>query len=274
MRMKKLLASMGMIACLQSAVWAAPTGYTVSDENQHLYRIDLETGLADDLGYVGTDAELEGLATDGTNLFGVSEANFGLSLGIVWNLSPLLRGEGEGFPEGVPRRREGSESGAAFINGTLFNIQSDDQSTDPTRRSWLYSINTNTGQPTWIGASDVYVDGLAYDSNRAIAYASSLRLDKGLFTVDLSNGALSKVLDLGFIMGETDTGLAFDAAGDTIYLLSEDGFIYTINPNNFEDVSFRAVVIDRATGDFVPADLEGFEIVPEGAGLKSSIARK
>jgi len=69
----KALVCAAVIASVPSFVSAQIFGYSVTDQTQRLYEIDVTTGIAEDLGPVNTEAELEGLFSLGSSLFGYAE---------------------------------------------------------------------------------------------------------------------------------------------------------------------------------------------------------
>ncbi len=265
MKLLKMLASFGILLTLQSAAWADPFGFSISDANRTLYRIDLSTGVATSVGVINYPAnqELEGLASINGTLYGVSEANNGP--GLLYDITTA-----PGTLIGATQPRFGTEAGAAAnpVNNVLYNIQGDDLSTTGVR-SALYTINPLTATTTFIGSSSTYVDGLAINTNGE-AFASDFQLTGSLYRVNLTNGALSLVGSFGLGANGTgfDSGLAFDLNTNTLFALREDGVIYTVNTTTGA-ATFRAFV--TSGGVRVPGDLEGFDIpgnpIPEPATL-------
>jgi hypothetical protein len=254
-RVTKLIASFGLLIGMQSALWAAPFGFSVSDTTNRLYRIDLATGVATDLGQLNypQDDELEGLASRGGTLFGVGEANYGP--GGLYNITTP-----PGTLIGQTGVRFGTEAGAAFnpLTDVLYNIQGDDLS-DIGTRSALYVINPLTAASGLVGTSSIYADGLAINSNGE-AFATDFRLSGSLYRVNLATGALSLVGSLGLGAGGTgfDSGLAFDLDTGILYAIREDGAIYTLSTTTGA-ATFRAFVT-LPNGTRVPGDLEGLDI--------------
>ncbi len=258
MKVTKLLASVVFLIGMQATLLAAPIGFSISDANGNLYRIDLATGVATSLGAVNypPDDEIEGLASIGGTLYGVGEANYGT--GGLYNITTP-----PGSLVGQTGFRFGTESGAAVnpATGVLYNIQADDQATG--LRSFLYSINLLNAQASFIGASPIYADGLAINA-AGEAFASNFFDTGALYRVNLSNGALTLVGSLGLSLGNLgfDSGLAFDTDG-TLYALREDGAIYTLSTTTGA-ATFRAFV--TVGGVRVPGDLEGLDIPALTAG--------
>ena len=252
MRIKKLLASIVLLIGAQSMVGAAPIGFSISDANRNLYRIDLATGVATNLGAINyaTDDEVEGIASIGGTLYGVGEANYGP--GGLYNITTP-----PGALIGQTGFRFGTEAGAATnpATGVLYNIQADEQAAG--LRSWLYTINPLTAVATFIGASPTYADGLAINMIGE-AFATDFSITGSLYRVNLASGALTLVGSLGLPQNALgfDSGLAFDTDG-TLYALREDGAIYTLSTTTGA-ATFRAFV--TIGGVRVPGDLEGLDI--------------
>lgn len=243
-----------------SGLSAAPFGYSISDANQILYRIDLTTGFATSLGIIGypLDDELEGLAGIGSTLFGVGEANNGA--GDLRNITVP-----PGFLIGTSTR-VGDEAGAAAFGGLIYNTQTSSLVLGPTT---LYSINPGNGAATLVGTSafNAHVDGLAINS-AGEAFGSDFQSTGSLYRVDLTTGGLTSVGSLGVGTG-FDSGLAFDQTTGTLYGLREDGVIYTIDTATGAAL-FQAFV--TLGGNRVPGDLEGLEILETAIPEPGSIA--
>lgn len=253
MNLTPRIALLGLAMSLASATWAAPIGYTISDVTKNLYSIDLATGVATNLGQIpfADGDELEGLAAIGSTLYGVSEANNGE--GTLWDVTTP-----PGSQVGT-NTRQGTEAGAAYssFTGLLYNIQGDELSTTGVL-SWLYTISPTDATATLLGTSGTYADGLAINPLTGEAFASDFRLSDSLYSVNLNDGSLTLVG--GFGIGDTalDSGLAFDVDG-TLYALTENGAIYTVNTGTGE-ATFQANV--TLNGGTIPGDLEGLEILP------------
>jgi outer membrane protein assembly factor BamB len=234
------LAALMLLTLSAATVFAAPIGYAVRVEglnyDGYLYRIDLATGEAVNLGLVGL-YNIEGMAFVGDTLFGI-----GGEIHELWDITTP-----PGTKVGDTGPRYGSDAGLSYdpTSGKLYNIQRNGLST------WLYEINMVTGAATLIG-SDTRgrPDSLAIDTD-GTAYAFDAIRDT-LYTVNLSTGALDFVGPLRVdLMAEA--GLSFDASGE-LWALTDDGEIYTV---------------DKMTGaaSLVTTTLSGFEAlaIPEPA---------
>ena len=229
-----------LLALSAATIVAAPIGYSVRVEginyDGYLYRIDLATGEAVNLGLVGL-YNVEGMAFVGDTLYGI-----GGEIHELWDITAP-----PGTRVGNTGSRDGSDAGLSYdpTSGRLYNIQRNGPG------SWLYEINMVTGQAIFIG-SDTRgrPDSLAIDAD-GTAYAFDAIRDT-FYTVNLSTGALDFVGPLGVdLMAEA--GLAFDASGG-LWALTDDGEIYTV---------------DKMTGTvgLVATTLSGFEAlaIPEPA---------
>ncbi len=110
-------AVVGALGLLVVPAAVAQTGFTVtSDGNQHLYRVDLQTGVATDLGLLNF-ADSEGLSFVGTTLYAV-----GGSTTELWNITTP-----PGSPVGSTGPRMGADSGLAYstVAATLYNLNGD-----------------------------------------------------------------------------------------------------------------------------------------------------
>ncbi len=259
MRQTTLVACLGLLIAAQSEAWAqeadgvVPIGFSISDANKHLFRINMNTGAATDMGIVNhpDDDEIEGIFRRGGDLFGVGEANY--DTGGLYNISTNVRVGGS--------RKLGTEAGAALdpTTGTVYNLQADDLLPEDTARSFLYTINPNNGKATFIGFDNKYADGLAIDGSGR-AFATDFRLDCALYRVNLSTGRLTRVGSLGLTPANCtgfDSGAAFHLSDGVLFALREDGVIYRVNTTTGA-ATFVATV--REGGVRVPGDLEGLEV--------------
>jgi len=257
MRRSGLVIALAFLLGLPAVVHAVPIGYSISDANQTLYQIDLATGRAIALGvipYMGEGEELEGLTAVGSRILAASESNNGTGFmqGTLWDVTTA-----PGARIGSTGPRFGTEAGLGYNprDGFLYNINADDLASPI--RSALYRINPATGATTTVGFSTIYADGLGINAAGEV-FASDFRLTDSLYRVNLTTGALTLVGGFGIGDVAFDSGLDFDQDG-TLWALTEDGSIYTVNTSSGA-ASFVAFV--TVNGVRVPGDLEGLAIAP------------
>ncbi|MFN0132960.1 MAG: S8 family serine peptidase, partial [Phycisphaerales bacterium] len=216
------------------ATEVGPFAYSVqSNGNDHLYRIDLGTGIATDLGLVG-NGDIEGLSF-GPNgrLYGLTGTGAG---GQLWDLS---------VPPGSlvgNSVRANLDAGMDYYNGQMYNIQGNSGA------SSLYRVNTTTGAPTLLGSNALYFGDLAIDL-LGNAFASENLSANTLYSINLTNGAATLVGALGVNPGQF--GTSFDDTG-TLWALDDGGQIYTI-----DTATGAATTQDHVTINGV--DAAGFE---------------
>ena len=217
----KSFASIALLVVLQSLVWAqGPIGYSVTDSTQRLYSIDLSTGRATDLGAVGTESELEGLASLEGFLLGVGEndpARPDLP-SAVWNLTPPLPAE-EILRTGITF---GTEIGAAAspVYGRLVGVVASDDTIPAGQIRSRFYVVTETGTTEFGNGSTTYVDGLAITGDGTI-YASDFRISDSLYRLEAPGGVPTLVLVGPLNIGNPneDSGLAWDFATGTLWAI-------------------------------------------------------
>lgn len=228
-----VLAAMGA-----STLSAAPFGYSVqSNGDDHLYRIDLATGEAVDLGALGFD-DAEGLASDGVTLWAIGGTEEEL-----WDITVP-----PGFKIGDTGARDRIDAGMAYnpVDGRLYNLQADGGG------STLYEIDAATGAATSIGTDPAFGDGLAINA-LGVAFAVDGGFADKLYTVDLATGALTEVGALG-VSPSGLFGLAFDASGQ-LWGINTSGDIYA-----FDITTGAATFVAQATvGGVAVAGFEGLD---------------
>jgi hypothetical protein len=236
--MKELVALL-MGAFLATTLSAAPIGYSVSSNgNDHLYRIDLTTGVATDLGALSfTDAE--GVEIVNGTIFGI-----GGTTNEFWDLSLP-----PGSLIGVTGSRNGLDAGLGYnpATGTLYNLNGDSGA------SSLYTVNTGTGATTLAGSSQFFGDNLAINGSGG-AYAVDGIFADSLYSINLSTGAATLVGALGLGDISVQFGSDFDSAG-ILWALGGSGQIYQINTLTGAATIQAQVRQDSITGP----TLSGFE---------------
>src|SRR5690606_1364123 len=200
-----------LLALSVASMATAQVGYSVSSNgNDHLYAIDLPTGVATDLGVINF-GDAEGLSHDGSgNLFalGGSEQN-------LWNITTP-----PGTLIGATGGMTGSDSGLDWFNGTMYAMSGAGGA------STLYTINLGTGAATAIGGDVIFMDSLAIDPN-GNAFGIDGVFSDSLYSVNLTTGAATLVGALGGDVS-VQTGSDFDNAGNDCALTS-NGEIFTAN---------------------------------------------
>ena len=238
-----------LLAILGSASFSAPYGYSVrSNDDDHLYRIDLATGVTTDLGLVGL-GDAEGIAGDGVTLWAI-----GGTTEELWDITTP-----PGSKIGDTGSRDGIDAGLAYnqASGKLYNLQGD------TPNSTLYEINQATGAATQIGTESLFGDGLAINSS-GVAYTADLILTYKLYTVNLATGAFSEVGDLGLDNGQL--GLGFDAA-DNLWGVGSDGEVYSINTTTAAATVVAGITLNgNPIGGFEGLDCMASGIAPGEPG--------
>jgi hypothetical protein len=173
-------------------------GYSIdSDATDHLWSIDLNTGVATSVGYTGF-ADIESLSFSASGLlYGVDEATkqlvtCSLSSGACTPVGPL----GLGFFE---------DTGLAFDGaGRLW------MSTDEPSPFYFYRLNPSTGHATQIGPQRQEVTGLAF--RNGVLYGLGGDYKDNLVIVDRSTGLATQIGLLGAVT-LIDGGIDFDSTG-------------------------------------------------------------
>jgi hypothetical protein len=238
--MFRTCAIVGLLACAATALAQGPVGYSVqSNGNDHLYRIDLLTGQATDLGLVGLN-DAEGVSFGpGGNLYAI-----GGTVMEFWNITTP-----PGALVGPTGARSGIDAGLGYYNGVMYNMQGD------TGGSYLYTINTGTGAATLVGRGTKFADNIAILNG--VGYAADWIFDDSLFKVDLATGQFTLIGGLN--QGNVSLQAGSDFYGNTLYNLTSDGRIFTVNINT--GAATFVANVSAGTG------WEGLAIVPEPASL-------
>ncbi|MEX2217341.1 MAG: S8 family serine peptidase [Phycisphaerales bacterium] len=221
-----------------------PWGYTVqSNGNQHLYRVNLSTGDATDLGLL-TFNDSEGVCV-GPNgdLFAIGGSNNQL-----WNIS---------LPPGTlvgptPPRPPNTDAGLEFFNGTMYNLQG------ASGNSALYRVNPATASAALVGTSTIFADNLAING-LGQGFAIDGIFTDSLYSVNLGNGALTSIGGLGLGNISVQFGSSF-SENQTLYAIDSAGGIYTLNTstgaatriakvdiNGVDSAGFEGLAIDRTS---------------------------
>ena len=208
-----------------------------SNGDNRLYRIDLSTGYAKPLGdpMVFGDAEGMAIGSKGT-VYAI-----GGSVEELWNV-----GSPPGVLIGSTGSRSGNDAGLDYYDGMLFNVNS----------GQLYRINPATGSASPVGSNTTYLDGLAIRGDGA-AFATDWVFTDSLYQVNLSNGTATLVGSLGLGSVSAQSGLSF--LGDTLYAITSNGEIYTIDTSTGSATFVANVTLDGFT---IAGGWEGLAIPP------------
>lgn len=256
MRLRSNIASAvlacGWVVLASQTALAGPIGFSVrSNVDGHLYRIDLETGVATDLGEVGL-FDAEGLASDGNRLYAI-----GGNTQEFWDVTAP-----PGFKIGDTGERERFDAGLAYdpTSGRMYNIQT-------AWPSYLYEIDMETGWATLISEIDdpePVLDNLAINGD-GVAYTADFLLTQALYQIDLATAEATYVGDLNAGFDVRQAGSAFDPFG-TLWAITEYGQrpgIYKVDTSTGNATWVSEVTLDgeRVFG------FEGLAIIPEPTGL-------
>ncbi|MHC4717264.1 MAG: NHL repeat-containing protein, partial [Planctomycetota bacterium] len=203
----------------------ARVGYSISS-SEYLYEIDLLSGVATQIGYLGVSGDFDGLAfaPDG-QLYAVDDSSDQLyRTDVASGVATLVGSLGWNI----------DRAGLAFDeDGVLWMAAS----------SGLYRVDTTTGVATYIDAMGVSsVDSLAWDG--AVLYGISSQTDS-LYTIDRATGAATLVGPLDEV-SLSYSGLASDARGELIGIsYYSPYYIFRVDKG-----SGPATVLSSASGSF------------------------
>ncbi len=189
--------------------------------NDRVYEIELETGIARLLGFApGRDLD-GGLVLPDGRVMAIDGFNRE-----YWELWPEQTQRGTPLLAGVDAGMaydETTDTVYAISSGTFQNFES----------SFLYRVNPETGQTTFIGGDSVhYADGLAIDA-KGNAYGLDLVFRSRLYSVNLQNGRLTTIATVRTAGGQVLTdggGLAFGPDGTLWFTQSRSGEIWRLDP--------------------------------------------
>lgn len=213
-----------------------------SNGDDHLYKINLNTGATTDLGLVGF-ADAEGVSFGpGGGLYAI-----GGSVEEFWNITAP-----PGVMVGPTGARDGIDAGLSYDSSRnkMFNLNG------ALGGSFLYEIDINSGQGVFVGQSAGFADGLAIRAGKA--FAADFVFDDALFSVDLNNGTQTMIGPLNIGDPNSQSGLSFDPGG-TLWAITSDGRTFTLDTNTGQATFIANVDIGGGW--------EGLAIVPEPASL-------
>lgn len=191
-------------------------GYSISNSGplaNHLFQIELTTGVSADLGLVNF-WDAEGMAATGSTLLAI-----GGSESELWDVTAP-----PGALIGATGFREGLDAGLAVdpTTGYAYNINGGFGG------SILYRVNPLSGSTSEIGSSSIYADSLGINS-LGEAFALDVFNTNSLYRVNLSTGNLALVGALNVAGLDFDqTGADFDAL-DRLWVIDDDGLIFQVN---------------------------------------------
>lgn len=246
------------VALFASTAHAGPIGYAVnSNGNDHLFRIDLGTGVATDLGAITfDDAEGISFGSDG-RLYAI-----GGTVNELWDITTP-----PGALVGATGSRIGLDAGLGMdpITGRMFNLNGN------SGQSGLYQVNISTGATTWIGNGDQFGDNIAI-SMAGVAYAIDGIFTDSLYRVDLSTGAFTLVGNLGLGNIGSQFGSSFDPLTGILWALNDSGQIFNVNTTTGLATQIATVTL----GTIPVTGFEGLAIemapVPEPASMALMIS--
>ncbi len=197
----------------------AQTGFSVSDQDDQLYSIDLPSGTATPIGATGFDS-IRCLAFDATGtLYAVDTATDQL-VTCDTNSGACSAVGALGVDIG--------DCGLTFdCSGELFLAEEGD--------SIFYSINPDTGQATAIGNQGHPVTGLASSLGTPSCASGVFALGGNntdvLGCMDVITGAFQEIGPLNNVADVDEGGIDFDSLG-RLWGIEDDGsLIFTIDPN-------------------------------------------
>ena len=217
-----------------------------SNGDDRLYRIDLSTGYAKPLGGPMDFGDAEGMAIGSKGMVYA----IGGTVEELWNV-----GSPPGVLIGSTGSRSGSDAGLDYYDGMLYNVNS----------GQLYRINPATGSASPVGSNTTFLDGLAIRGDGA-AFATDWIFTDSLYQVYLSNGTATLVGSLGLGSVSAQSGLSF--LGDTLYAITSNGEIYTIDTSTGTATFVASVTLDGFTA---AGGWEGLAIPPCSAATPTEL---
>lgn len=262
MNLLKHKIALTILLAIPSAAFSDTVGYSIASANNDLYRIDLSTGMAMDVGNIDTNAVLGGIAASGSTLYAVSTSDNGALPSQLYNVTTP-----PGSLIGDTGPRSGSTTGAAFRSqdGYIYDLQGTPSlpGGGGVSQSALYQIDPATGKSTQIGSSNTYANGLAFTKN-GIGYATDFEQNGSLYRVSLNPYSLTLVGSFGLGIGGTGfySGAGFDPSTGSLYVLREDGAIFSVATSGADAgaATFDSFVTDSSTDARVVSSLEGLAI--------------
>ncbi|MEZ6234264.1 MAG: GC-type dockerin domain-anchored protein [Phycisphaerales bacterium] len=223
-----------------------PGAYSVqSNGDDHLYRINLMTGVATDLGLIGLN-DAEGVSDGpGDRLFAI-----GGTVEEFWNITST-----PGSLVGATGPLGGIDSGLDWDGTTMWHAGANTGATG----TLINRVNPATGAVTNVStAAGVFFDNIAVDGN-GMAYGVDGIFTDSLYRVNPNTGATTLVGNLGLGDISVQVGTSFGPGG-RLFALFSDGNIYTIDTNTGA-ATFQAAV---TVGGVPTGGWEGLGIIGGG----------
>ena len=237
---RRLLCAMLLLA--GGVVLASPTGYSVrSDIDRKLYRIDMATGVATEIGATGF-SKIEGLAINSTGeIFGVNPPTAQLvkCSGVAGTCTAV------GILNGLPQIQ--TNAGLAFASAGLLYMA---------MNAVIYRVDPATAATVALGGTGPALAGLAGVAPGANCpsglYGMGGNTDKGkLYCVNTTNGSTTLLGTVG--IAPLDVGLDGDPVTGLVWGVSNDdpGQVFSITPSTLAIGNQNTVTLDgKAIGGF------------------------
>ncbi|GEM_PF-1710930 len=229
-------------AALALTAFASPTGYSVrSDVDRKLYRLDMATGVATELGATGF-SKIEGLAINAAGeIYGVNPATAQL----VKCSATTGACTAVGILAGLPQVQ--SNAGLAFSStGVLYLAVN----------AVIYRVDPATGATAALGGTGPAISGLAGVTPTAACasgiYGLGGNTDRGKFyCINTTNGSATLLGTVG--TAPLDSGLDGDFTTGLVWGVSNDdpGQVFAINTTSLAITNTNTVTLaGKAIGGF------------------------
>jgi sugar lactone lactonase YvrE len=230
----RALGAAAVAAAVAGTASAAGTMWAL-DNSRNLYNVDINTGVATQVGSISSNAGTTGgLALDpttGTVYLTSTSLDQLFTLDLLTGAATLVGDYGADVV------MHGLEFDSA---GNLFGGS----------RATLFSIDKNTGGATAVGASGIpgiaSFLNLGWNPDTSTMYATH-STDDSLYTIDLNTGAATLVGPLGYL--GTQQGLAWNPDNDTMYMIDNNtDSLYTLDLQTGLATAVGATTIGNALG--------------------------
>ncbi len=226
------------------------------DFNPTVDRIRLVTASGQNLRLhpeLGTVVATDGMLSGGNNpMIGAAAYTNSTAVATSTVLYDIDFSENKLFIQTPPNDgglEEVGDLGIDFMGMGNFDINPDNSAalavTLADDESKLYSINLSSGAATWVGRFSIPVVGIAFKTD-PIAYAACI--NKKLFRFDPTDPVMNEIDIVGLMEGEHIVGLDFRPANGTLFGITNQSRILTINTSNGQTM---------AVGDGLDPMLEG-----------------